>query len=122
MDNGVASFVDHYVELGKGCDVPIIVQQAPHIPQYRHTELPVEALAEIADRSSNARYYKIEGPGSADKMKDLAPLLKPENKMFGAGRWHHRTQRVAKRRGGFDPGCGIQRDFPGGLGQVDRGR
>ena len=111
MDNGIASFVDHYVELGNGCDVPIIVQQAPHIPQYRHTELPVEALAEIADRSPNARYYKIEGPGSADKMKDLAPLLKPENKMFGGGGGITVLKELQNGAAGLIPGVGFNEIF-----------
>ncbi|MCY4020841.1 MAG: dihydrodipicolinate synthase family protein [Chloroflexi bacterium] len=111
MDNGSASFVDHYVTLGQATDVPIIVQQAPHIPGYRHTELAVEALAEIALRSSNVRYYKIEGPGSADKMKDLAPLLGPGISMFGGGGGISALRELRNGAAGLIPGVGFNEIF-----------
>ncbi len=111
MDNGIRSFINHYVELGKATDVPIIVQQAPHIPAYRHTELPVEALAEIAERSPNVRYYKIEGPGSAEKMKDLAPMLKPGTRMFGGGGGVTALSELRNGAAGLIPGVGFNEIF-----------
>lgn len=111
MDNGIRSFISHYVELGQATDVPIIVQQAPHIPAYRHTELPVEALAEIADRSPNVRYYKIEGPGSAEKMKDLAPMLKPGTRMFGGGGGVTALSELRNGAAGLIPGVGFNEIF-----------
>ncbi|MCY4070055.1 MAG: dihydrodipicolinate synthase family protein [Chloroflexi bacterium] len=111
MDNGSASFVDHYVDLGGATDVPIIVQQAPHIPGYRHTELAVEALAEIADRAPGVRYYKIEGPGSADKMKDLAPLLPPGTSMFGGGGGITALGELQNGAAGLIPGVGFNEIF-----------
>lgn len=111
MDNGCASFVDHYVDLGRASAVPIIVQQAPHIPAYRHTELAVETLAEIADRSPNVRYYKIEGPGSADKMKRLAPLLPPGTVMFGGGGGITALGELRNGAAGLIPGVGFNEIF-----------
>ena len=111
MDNGSASFVDHYVDLGQATDVPIIVQQAPHIPGYRHTELAVEALAEIAQRAPGVRYYKIEGPGSADKMKDLAPLLPPGTGMFGGGGGITALGELQNGAAGLIPGVGFNEIF-----------
>jgi len=111
MDNGSGSFVDHYVDLGQATDVPIIVQQAPHIPGYRHTELAVEALAEIAERSPGVRYYKIEGPGSAEKMKELAPLLPPGTGMFGGGGGISALDELQNGAAGLIPGVGFNEIF-----------
>ena len=76
MDNGIQALVEHYIALGNASEIPIMVQQAPHIPQYRHCELPVDALAEIAQRSPNVKYFKIEGPGSSQTMRGLAAKIK----------------------------------------------
>ena len=111
MDNGIQSFVDHYVALGDATEVSIVVQQAPHIPQYRHTELPVAALAEIAERAPSVKYFKIEGPGSADKMKDLAPLLQPEKKMFGGGGGITALSELRNGAAGLIPGVGFNEIF-----------
>lgn len=111
MDNGSASFVDHYVALGENSAVPIIVQQAPHIPGYRHTELTVAALAEIAERSPSVCYYKIEGPGSADKMKALAPLLPPGTGMFGGGGGITALDELQSGAAGLIPGVGFNEIF-----------
>ena len=111
MDNGIRSFVDFYVELGNASDVPIIIQQAPHIPMYRHTELPADALAEIADRAPNVRYYKIEGPGSAAKMKALAPMLGSQTRMFGGGGGITVLDELRSGAAGLIPGVGFNEIF-----------
>ncbi|GEM_PF-789056 len=111
MDNGVQSFVDHYITLGNAVDVPIIVQQSPHIPQYSHCELPAEALAEIADKSANVQYFKIEGPGAPDKMKQLAPLLDDSRKMFGGGGGITVIKELENGAAGLIPGVGFNEVF-----------
>ena len=111
MDNGLQSFVEFYVDFGKASDIPIILQQAPHIPQYRHTELPAEALAEIADRAQNVKYFKIEGPGSAAKMKELAPLLGGETPMFGGGGGITVLDELRNGAAGLIPGVGFNEIF-----------
>lgn len=111
MDNGLRSFVDFYVELGNASDIPIILQQAPHIPQYRHTELPAEALAEIADRAPGVQYYKLEGPGSAAKMRALKPLLPEDRKMFGGGGGITVLDELRSGAAGLIPGVGFNEIF-----------
>ena len=111
MDNGVQAIVDFYVELGNASDAPIMVQQAPHIPMYRHTELPAAALAEIADRAPNVQYYKLEGPGSAAKMRELKPLLSEEPKMFGGGGGITVLSELRNGAAGLIPGVGFNEIF-----------
>ena len=111
MDNGAQSFVDFYVELGKASDTPIMIQQAPHIPMYRHTELPAEALAEIADLAPNVQYYKIEGPGSSAKMELLAPMLAAGRKMFGGGGGITVLDELHSGAAGLIPGVGFNEIF-----------
>ena len=111
MDNGARALIEFYVELGSASDVPIMVQQAPHIPQYRHTALPAEALAEIADRAPTVQYFKIEGPGSADRMRALAPLLGSDCKMFGGGGGITVLSELRSGAAGLIPGVGFNEVF-----------
>ncbi len=111
MDNGARALVDFYIDFGRASDVPIIIQQAPHIPMYRHTELPAEALAEIAERASAVKYFKIEGPGSAAKMRQLAPLLPEETRMFGGGGGISALDELRSGAGGLIPGVGFNEIF-----------
>lgn len=111
MDNGIQSFVDHYTALGNASEIPIMVQQAPHVPQYRHCELPVNALAKIAQGSSNVKYFKIEGPGSSQKMRGLAPLLTADQKMFGGGGGITVLDELRNGAAGLIPGVGFNEIF-----------
>ena len=111
MDNGPRALVDFYIDFGRASETPIILQQAPHIPMYRHTELPAEALAEIADRAPAVKYFKIEGPGSAAKMKALAPLLESEALMFGGGGGISALDELRSGAGGLIPGVGFNEIF-----------
>lgn len=111
MDNGIQSFVEHYVTLGHATDIPIIVQVSPHIPQYSHCELPADALAEIASRAPNVKYFKIEGHGSSDKMKELAPLINDGQKMFGGGGGITVLTELRNGAAGLIPGVGFNEVF-----------
>lgn len=111
MDNGRRSLVEFYIEFGKASDIPIILQQAPHIPQYRHTELPAAALAEIADRAPSVSAFKLEGPGSAAKMKELAPLLGGEARMLGGGGGITVLEELRNGAAGLIPGVGFNEVF-----------
>ncbi len=111
MDNGIQSFIDHYVALGNASDVPIIVQQSPHIPQYSHCELPDDALAEIASRASTVKYFKIEGHGSSQKMELLRPLLTNGQKMFGGGGGITVLTELRNGAAGLIPGVGFNEVF-----------
>ncbi|MCY4465041.1 MAG: dihydrodipicolinate synthase family protein [Chloroflexi bacterium] len=111
MDNGERALVEHYVALGQASDVPIMLQQAPHIPQYRHTELPAESLAEIARRAPTVRYFKLEGPGSAAKMRELAPMLPADARMFGGGGGITVLSELENGAAGLIPGVGFNEIF-----------
>ena len=111
MDNGERALVEFYIEFSNAIDLPIILQQAPHIPQYRHTELPAEALADIADRAPGVLYYKLEGPGSAAKMRALKPLLPANRKMFGGGGGITVLAELRNGAAGLIPGVGFNEIF-----------
>ena len=111
MDNGIQSFVDHYVELGNAIDIPIIMQQSPHIPQYTHCELPEDALAEIASRAPSVKYFKIEGNGSSERMEQLRPLLDEDRKMFGGGGGITVLTELRNGAAGLIPGVGFNEVF-----------
>lgn len=111
MDNGSQSFVDFYVELSRGGGLPLIIQQAPHIPMYRHTALSAAALAEIAYRSPARTYFKLEGPGSAAKMSALAALLGAEACMFGGGGGISALAELRSGASGLIPGVGFNEIF-----------
>ncbi len=111
MDNGITALVNFYVDLGAASDIPIIIQQAPHIPMYRHTEMPAAALAEIAERAPTVRYFKIEGPGSAAKMAELAPMLGDGVRMFGGGGGITVLDELRNGAAGLIPGVGFNEIF-----------
>ena len=111
MDNGERALVEFYVNLGNSSEIPIILQQAPHIPQYRHTELPAAALAEIAERAPGVLYYKLEGPGSAAKMRELKPLIPDDRKMFGGGGGITALEEMRNGAAGLIPGVGFNEVF-----------
>ncbi|MCY4146861.1 MAG: dihydrodipicolinate synthase family protein [Chloroflexi bacterium] len=111
MDNGEQALVEHYVALGQASEAPIMLQQAPQIPQYRHTELSAESLAEIARRAPAVRYFKIEGPGSAAKMRELAPMLPVDARMFGGGGGITALSELENGAAGLIPGVGFNEIF-----------
>lgn len=111
MDNGERALVEHYVALGQASKAPIMLQQAPHIPQYRHTALSAESLAEIARRAPTVRYFKLEGPGSAAKMRELAPMLPADARMFGGGGGITVLSELENGAAGLIPGVGFNEIF-----------
>ena len=121
MDNGAGALVEFYVEFAKATHLPIILQQAPHIPQYHHTELQAEALAEIAERAPNVLYYKLEGPGSAAKMRELQPLLPADRKMFGGGGGITVLEELRNGAAGLIPGVGFNEIFLAAWDEWKRG-
>lgn len=121
MDNGEPALVEFYIDFATATDRPIILQQAPHIPQYRHTELTAEALAEIAERAPNVLYYKLEGPGSAAKMRELKPLLPEDRKMFGGGGGITVLEELRNGAAGLIPGVGFNEVFLAAWDEWKRG-
>lgn len=102
------ALVDHYVDLGLASEVPIMVQQSPHIQAYSATRLPAEALAEIADRAPNVQYFKIEGSGSAERIAELRPLIDTSRiAMFGGSGGITLLEDLQAGAAGLIPGVGF---------------
>lgn len=104
--------VDHYVTLGKASDAPIMVQQSPHIQAYSATGLSSDRLAEIAERSPNVKYFKIEGPGSDSRIESLAKLVNMETTgLFGGGGGITFLSEAKAGASGLIPGVGFNEIF-----------
>jgi dihydrodipicolinate synthase/N-acetylneuraminate lyase len=111
MEYSSQSLIAHYVKLSEASDVPVMVQHSPHIPQYGHLKLEVEHLAEMAQRSSNIRYFKIEGPGAPDRMRALKPLLPDGVKLFGGVGGISFLEELEVGVAGVIPGVGFNEVF-----------
>ena len=111
MDNGAGAIVEFYVALSQACPTPLIVQQAPHIPMYHHTELSAAQLAEVAQRARSVRYFKLEGPGSSAKMRALVPLLPGGVQIFGGGGGISALEELHAGAAGLIPGVGYNEIF-----------
>jgi 4-hydroxy-tetrahydrodipicolinate synthase len=114
MNNGPQALVDHYVNLAESVDTAIMVQQSPHIPQYAHCGLSADYLAEMANRSSNIRYFKIEGPGAPERMAALRPLIDTDKVgLFGGVGGITFTDELKAGAKGVIPGVGFNEVFTG---------
>ena len=63
-ENGIVEF---FRVLSDAIDIPIMIQDAP----VAGTPLSVELLARLSREFSNIRYFKIEVPGAASKLRSL---------------------------------------------------
>ena len=107
-----AALVDHYVDLSHAADLPLMVQQSPHIQGYAGTGLDTSALAEIAGRAANVRYFKIEGPGAADRIADLGACVDGDRvRMFGGGGGITLPDELRAGSSGLIPGVGFNEYF-----------
>ena len=106
------ALVEHYVTLGNAADTPVMVQQSPHIQGYSGTALEPAALADIADRAPNVRYFKIEGPGAAARIAALRPLVDTQRiTMFGGGGGITLPDELRAGSSGLIPGVGFNDYF-----------
>ena len=62
----------HFEALANAIDIPIMIQDAP----LSGVTLPVSLLARIAKDFTNVSYFKIETPGTAEKLKALLGAAK----------------------------------------------
>jgi 4-hydroxy-tetrahydrodipicolinate synthase/2-keto-3-deoxy-L-arabinonate dehydratase len=65
--DAVRAFFD---QVSAAIDIPIMIQDAP----VAGTPLPADLLARIANETKNVRYFKIETPQAAAKLRDLIAL------------------------------------------------
>lgn len=107
-----AALVEHYVELARAVDAPVMVQQAPQIQGYRGTELETAELAQIADRAPNVRYFKIEGPGAAARIAALHARVDVDRvRLFGGGGGITLPDELRAGSSGLIPGVGFNEYF-----------
>ena len=59
--------VEHYARVSEACNVPIMVQDAP----LSGVNLPVSLLMRLVREVPRVRYFKIEVPGAAAKLRSL---------------------------------------------------
>ena len=112
MQNDEFALVDFYVALGEHSPAPIMVQQSPHYPGYSGTKLSVDALAAIAQGSFNVKYFKIEGPGSAERIGALKKRVDPQNvALFGGVGGIALEEELRAGAGGLLPGVGFNEYF-----------
>lgn len=107
-----AALVQHYVELARAVDAPVMVQQAPQIQGYGGTALKTAELAEIADRAPNVRYFKIEGPGAAERIAALRARVDADRvRLFGGGGGITLPAELRAGSSGLIPGVGFNEYF-----------
>ena len=64
---GETGVYEHFAHLNDAIGIPIMIQDAP----LSGVTLPVPLLARIATKLGNVSYFKIEVPGTADKLRAL---------------------------------------------------
>jgi 4-hydroxy-tetrahydrodipicolinate synthase len=106
-----AALVAHYIELGQQSAAPIMVQQSPQIEGYKHCQLSTDSLAQIAKHAPNVQYFKIEGPGSARRMRELRDRVSAEVKHFGGIGGLTLREELAAGAAGLLPGVGFNEFF-----------
>ncbi len=65
-----AKIVEYFARLSDALPIPIMIQDAP----VSGTPLPAPLLARLARETAQVRYFKIETPGAAAKLRDLIAL------------------------------------------------
>lgn len=111
MQNDESALVEFYIQLGRASQVPIMVQQSPHYPGFSGTRLSVESLAQIAAGSSTVQYFKIEGPGSAERIAQLKPLVGDHVALFGGVGGIALQEELKAGASGLLPGVGFNEYF-----------
>jgi 4-hydroxy-tetrahydrodipicolinate synthase len=91
--------------------VAVMVQVSPQIPAYSTLRFTTEGLAEIARRAPNARYFKIEGPGSAARIAALRPLVADDVRLFGGVGGLSLRDELNAGAAGLLPGVGFNTVF-----------
>lgn len=112
MNLDEAALVEHYIALGATAEVPIMVQQSPQIQGYAHCQLSTESLAQIARHAPNVRYFKIEGPGSARRIRALSERINNDSiALFGGVGGLMLREELEAGAAGLLPGVGFNELF-----------
>lgn len=111
MKSDEQMLIEHYVHLGNESSVPIMVQQSPQIQAYSECQLSIESLVEIAHRSPNVRYFKIEGAGSAARISALRARVSENVALFGGVGGIALQDELTAGAAGLLPGVGFNEYF-----------
>ncbi|MGQ9909367.1 MAG: dihydrodipicolinate synthase family protein [Candidatus Flexifilum sp.] len=111
MHYPVDAVIDHYVRLAEDAPAPIMIQMSPHLPGYAHTGLDADALATIAERAPNVRYFKIEGAESARRIGALRQRVGDRCGIFGGVGGIALVDELAAGADGVLPGVGFNPVF-----------
>lgn len=103
--------VEHYVRVSEVSSVPIMLQYSPQIQAYAGVALSVDALVQIAERAPNVSYFKIEGPGSAEKIAAVHERVGERITMFGGVGGLGLREEFQAGAAGLLPGCGFNEFF-----------
>lgn len=111
MNYSPRSLVQHYTDLAIASDVPIMVQHSPHIEQYAHLDIGVEQLAQMAQNASNIAYFKIEGAGAPERMRQLKTHLPERVGLFSGVGGISFLEELEVGVSGVIPGVGFNEVF-----------
>lgn len=111
FDNGPKALVQHYIDVSWATQIPIMVQQSPHIPQYAHCSLEGQDLAEMASQAEGICYFKIEGPGAPQRIAALRPLVGETVGLFGGVGGITFLNELEAGASGVIPGVGFNEVF-----------
>jgi 4-hydroxy-tetrahydrodipicolinate synthase len=111
MQYDEAMLVDYYVRLAAATSIPVMVQQSPQVAAYSHCQLPTDALAQIARYAPSVRYFKIEGPGSARRIRALRERAGEGAVLFGGVGGITIREELESGASGLLPGVGFNEFF-----------
>lgn len=106
-----SALIAHYIRFADSVEIPIMVQQSPHIMAYAGCELSVEGMAEIARHAPNVIYFKIEGSGSAAKIRALYERVGDRARLFGGIGGLGMREEFEAGASGLLPGVGFNEIF-----------
>lgn len=105
------ALVEHYIRLADAIEVPIMVQMSPQIMAYAGCNLSTDALVRIAEHTANVLYFKIEGPGSAERIAALHERLGERVTLLGGIGGLGLREELQAGAAGLLPGCGFNEYF-----------
>ncbi|MGH2347091.1 MAG: dihydrodipicolinate synthase family protein, partial [Chloroflexota bacterium] len=106
LQPGAAALAAHFRAIAAAVEVPIVVQDAPHMSG---VQLPAEILAGMVREVPGIRYLKIETVPSVPKIAQLARLLADDpsgdGALIGGGGGLHLVDELRRGAQSTMPGC-----------------
>ena len=96
------SLFDHYLNVAKSVDLPIIIQDAP---QNSGVEMNIDFYLKLAESANNIRHAKIEAPFSGPKMESIISDTGGKIKIIDGWGGSHFYEHLLRGARGLMPGC-----------------